>query len=168
MEIDVKAVLYMLTQEFGLGRSSFNERLKLQKVIYLLQSFGVKLGYGFGWYKYGPYSQDLVSDAYSVLGSQKSEYERVAREEKWAFSKETKAKFAQFKDICKDFLGSSEKLELLASVQFVKNMWCSGVAKDKFAEEFKKHKKLLFNKTPVDTSEIEVAFDICKILSPCQ
>jgi hypothetical protein len=46
---------------------SFQERLKLQKTVYLLQAFGIYLGYGFNWYLYGPYSPGLTRDAYEVV-----------------------------------------------------------------------------------------------------
>src|SRR5579885_637652 len=46
---------------------SFDERLKLQKTIYLLQSaFRVNLGYTYNWYLRGPYSPGLAADAYKV------------------------------------------------------------------------------------------------------
>lgn len=45
----------------------FRDRLKLQKTVYLLQAFGIYLGYGFNWYLYGPYSPALARDAYEVI-----------------------------------------------------------------------------------------------------
>ena len=165
MEVDAKAILYVLTKRFGLKRNSFEERLRLQKVVYLLQAFGVKLGYGFGWYKYGPYSQNLVNDAYSVLGSRRSEYERAADEGEWGFSPDTEIKFQEFETICKDHLHSAEGVELLASVRFVRNMWCPDVNKEDFPEEFKKHKKRLCKKTLVTDAAIRAAFDICETLA---
>lgn len=162
MEIDAKAILYMVANEFGLKRDSFEERLKLQKIIYLLQASGIQLGYGFGWYKYGPYSQDLVNDAYSVLGSRRSEYEEAATQGKWGFSAETKAKFEQFKDKFNSTLGSLEEAELLASVRFVKNMWCQDVDREEFVREFIKHKKQLYNDKDITEESIKSAFDMCK------
>lgn len=45
--------------------SSFDKRLKMQKMVYLLQEEGVNIGhYGFDWYKHGPYSQVLLDDMY--------------------------------------------------------------------------------------------------------
>ena len=164
MEIDAKAILYMVAKEFGLKRDSFGERLRLQKTVYLLQAFGMQLGYGFGWYKYGPYSQDLVSDAYAVLGSRKSEYERAAAEERWGFNKGTKAKFLEFKGICGTYLEAPEKAELLASVRFVRNMWCPDVDKTAFTEEFLRRKPRLWNKT-AERTDIEKAFDVCAELA---
>ncbi len=161
MEVDARAILYMVANEFGLKRDSFRERVKIQKVIYLLQASGIQLGYGFGWYKYGPYSQDLVNDAYTVLGSRKSEYERAAREGSWDFSRETKDEFDKFRDCLGKTLDSLEELELLASVRFVKNMWLSDVKKEDFAEDFKKRKKKLCGGSEVTDPKINAAFDMC-------
>lgn len=166
MEIDAKAILYMVAKEFGLKRDSFGERLRLQKTVYLLQGFGMQLGYGFGWYRYGPYSQDLVSDAYTVLGARKSEYERAANEGGWDFNEATKQKFGQFKELCGDYLKSPEKAELLASVRFVRNMWCPDVDRGAFVEEFLRRKPRLWNNTnPVGRADIEEAFEVCTKLA---
>ena len=45
--------------------SSFDQRMEMQKAIYLLQDMGVPVGdYGFRWYQHGPYSQRLQDDMY--------------------------------------------------------------------------------------------------------
>lgn len=45
--------------------SDFNQRMEMQKAIYLLQDMGVPVGdYGFRWYLHGPYSQSLQDDMY--------------------------------------------------------------------------------------------------------
>ena len=44
---------------------TFEDRLMMQKMVYLLQEAGVNIGhYGFDWYKHGPYSQALLDDMY--------------------------------------------------------------------------------------------------------
>lgn len=44
-------------------RFSFNDRLEMQKVVYLLDDLGISVGeYSFTWYKHGPYSQVLQND----------------------------------------------------------------------------------------------------------
>ncbi len=45
---------------------TFGDRLILQKTVYLLQAFGIYLGYQFNWYLRGPYSPQLTKDAFSV------------------------------------------------------------------------------------------------------
>lgn len=45
--------------------SRFEDRMQMQKGIYLLQNMGVPVGdYGFRWYKHGPYSQSLQDDMF--------------------------------------------------------------------------------------------------------
>lgn len=51
--------------EFGI--ENFEQRLILQKLVYILQEFGVPLNYSFNWYMHGPYSPELTSDAFSYL-----------------------------------------------------------------------------------------------------
>jgi uncharacterized protein YwgA len=43
---------------------TFENRIKLQKLVYILKSLGVDFGYDFTWYIYGPYSSDLTHDGY--------------------------------------------------------------------------------------------------------
>lgn len=45
---------------------TFKGRLVLQKTIYLLQSYGLNLGYTFTWYIHGPYSPQLTKDAFRL------------------------------------------------------------------------------------------------------
>ena len=46
--------------------NSLDDRIRLQKAIYLSQEAGVPLGYRFSWYVRGPYSPGLTSDYYSL------------------------------------------------------------------------------------------------------
>jgi uncharacterized protein YwgA len=45
---------------------TFKNRLVLQKTVYLLQAFGIYLGYRFSWYLHGPYSAELTRDAFGL------------------------------------------------------------------------------------------------------
>ena len=46
---------------------TINERILLQKKIYLAQDLGLPLGYGYSWYIHGPYSTDLTAVAYQII-----------------------------------------------------------------------------------------------------
>ena len=46
--------------------STFKGRLTLQKTVFLLQSFGLSLGYVFKWYLHGPYCPTLANDGYAM------------------------------------------------------------------------------------------------------
>lgn len=45
---------------------SLEDRIRLQKVVYLVQSIGIDLGYSYGWYVRGPYSSSLADDYYDM------------------------------------------------------------------------------------------------------
>jgi len=53
---------------FSANLTSLSSRIVLQKKVYFAQAFGIDLGYGFGWYVFGPYSTELTKDAYGLLG----------------------------------------------------------------------------------------------------
>lgn len=59
-------------RKYTFSLNSFNERLKLQKTIFLLQESSNKirnnsiLNYSFNWYLRGPYSPNLTEDEYEI------------------------------------------------------------------------------------------------------
>ena len=61
----VKLTLRVLNElSFKADMSSFRERLRVQKVVYLLEHFGLQTGWGFSWYIHGPYSPSLAHELY--------------------------------------------------------------------------------------------------------
>jgi len=50
--------------EFNVNR--FDNRLKLQKYVYLARKFGFDLGYRYNLYIHGPYSPELANDYYRL------------------------------------------------------------------------------------------------------
>ena len=65
MEPKILAGLYKrLYKSFDIR--SFEDRLKIQKFVYIVQSRKINLGYLFNFYLYGPYSTDLTRNAYSI------------------------------------------------------------------------------------------------------
>jgi len=158
MQVDTKTILYKVAKVFNLKRGSTEERLKLQKIIYLLQVYGLRLGYGFSWYRYGPYSQDLVYDAYTVLASEGERYEENTRS--WQFNENTIKRFKSFKVICGNVLSDPKKLELAASVDFVRKTWHQGAKRSDMPGLFKTRKMLYFNRDTILDSDIEKAYDL--------
>lgn len=160
MGIGAKTILSMVADRFGLKRDSTEDRLKLQKAIYLLQAHGLQLGYGFSWYRYGPYSQDLVYDAYSVLGFDRANYEEKKHPLK--FSPNSEQKFKDFEDICSDVLDDAQQLELVASVDFARRTWYPEANEDELVDNFRQHKKRLFNSTDeIADDDIRKAYHVC-------
>lgn len=64
-----KDVLCKVFDILELGKpdmSEFDNRIKYQKIVYLLQASGISLGYGFNWYIKGPYSSPLAHDLFEI------------------------------------------------------------------------------------------------------
>src|SRR6266446_6722845 len=55
----------------------FDDRMALQKTIYLCQQAGVHLGYRYNWYLRGPYSPDLTRDAFELKSKQDSDFDET-------------------------------------------------------------------------------------------
>ena len=94
--------------------ANFNKRVKLQKVVYLLENMGVHVGnYSFTWNKYGPYSIALDDDAYRC--SQKEENRLVN------FTDEAKSAFEQIKSIIskRSVYEDFNWLECISSLHFL-------------------------------------------------
>ena len=61
----LETVFFNVEKEFSMN--AFAEKLKVQKIIYLLQEYGVNLGYSYEWYIRGPYCKQVSVDAHSIL-----------------------------------------------------------------------------------------------------
>ena len=69
--MDKQQILLAKTLEAAnlpLSMDRFDQRLILQKAIYLLQAAGVRNGYRFRWYLKGPYCSELTNDAFGIVG----------------------------------------------------------------------------------------------------
>lgn len=45
---------------------TFNDRLRLQKLVYMVEAFGVYLGYDYSWYLRGPYCTSLARAGFEL------------------------------------------------------------------------------------------------------
>lgn len=97
--------------------SKFSDRLKLQKMIYLLKSKDINLGYPFRLYLYGPYSKELTKDGFQMMDLIKfSDTSKIAPSE----LKEDFLKFVKY--IKENNLHlNDESLEIIASYLYIKN-----------------------------------------------
>jgi len=115
-QIGVKLTIDGLNLPFKIN--SFEDRLIMQKAVYLAQSAGVNLGYYYHWYLYGPYSPSLTRDEYTIatdisVGLDESEG--------WKLDNASSQRLEEIRSIFtepkRDKL--ARKLELLASVHFL-------------------------------------------------
>ena len=57
--------IYKMLYDQDFDYTDFDNRMQMQKAVYLLLDMGVPMGdYGFRWYKHGPYSQELHEDMF--------------------------------------------------------------------------------------------------------
>jgi uncharacterized protein YwgA len=90
--------------------SSFDARLIFQKTVYLLQAFGLYLGFDFSWYLRGPYSPMLAHYGYEIAKTNKP-----IPLVKFA-DPQSERKFEEFLDFLGPEKENAEWLEILASI----------------------------------------------------
>jgi hypothetical protein len=96
-----------------INMDSFNSRIKLQKLIYILKSEGINFNYDFTWYIYGPYSSALTRDGYSFVKDKDTNY-FPDRDEQNIITKMKKARTV---------LDDTNKAELIASFLYLKEKY---------------------------------------------
>jgi uncharacterized protein YwgA len=97
--------------------SSFDQRLILQKTVYLLQAFGLFLGYGFSWYIRGPYSPLLAHHGYNLAKAKKKV--PLVR----FTTKKSEKKFDEFLDFLSSKKDDADWLEILASIHLLRRLY---------------------------------------------
>lgn len=95
--------------------TSFDDRLILQKALYLAQAAGVDLGYYYRWYLRGPYCPAVAEDGFSLLagGGEVGEWQLDGA------SLNNLRRVSAVLPTTSDRLQLAKKLELLASVHFL-------------------------------------------------
>jgi uncharacterized protein YwgA len=100
--------------------NTFEDRLILQKAIYLAQAAGVNLGYYYHWYLHGPYSPSLTRDEYAIACEHG---QGIDESEGWKLDDESTERLKKLQNLIPkgDRPEVRKKLELLASVHFLIN-----------------------------------------------
>lgn len=119
--------------------STFDGRLTLQKTVYLMQSFGIYLGHNFSWYLRGPYSSHLASVGFTLQDI----YHKIPSA--GHFEKETQRKFDDFIEFMSDKKTDPDRLEILASIHFLKKIY-PNMAKAEIIEKVKNKQKYFAKK----------------------
>lgn len=113
--------LGLVLQEAGVTvkTTQFAQRLILQKSGYLLQEFGIHLGYRFSWYVRGPYSPDYTDDVFTLA---QAPPEEIAAMKSWKLTAPSRKKIGELKGLFSAAWKKSDParwLELLASALFL-------------------------------------------------
>ena len=117
-QIGVKLAIDGLNLPFKID--GFQDRLILQKAVYLAQAAGIHLGYYYHWYLYGPYCPSLTRDAYSITGEIS---QGVDESQAWKLDDGSLSRLHRLQDIIvrNTRRDESRHLELLAAVHFLIN-----------------------------------------------
>jgi len=114
----IATALVMERLDLPLKMDSFEDRLVLQKAIYLAQAKGVRLGYYFGWYLRGPYCPALASNGFDIVAERRLEEDPLKG---WKLDEESVNRLRELAPLVQqsDQKDRPRWLELLASVHFL-------------------------------------------------
>lgn len=115
MTIDLGHILRQFPKlEFSMA--DFEHRLRLQKFVYLLQAFDVRLGYDYSWYLHGPYSTRLATVGHSLTPI----YDLVPYDKDMVFvNPAVQERFERFKKFVKGRENDNDFLEIAASLHIL-------------------------------------------------
>ena len=91
--------------------TSFSTRLRVQKILYLLQELGLQTGWKFSWYIRGPYSPDLAHELF--------EHREKATKDLRVEEEDEKKSIRQFREKFGDSPLNAQQLEAAAAVIYV-------------------------------------------------
>ncbi len=136
---------------------TLDDRILLQKSVYLAQASGVDLGYRFSWYVHGPYSTSLAGDYYALrnavaIGERPSEGKTLLD----PVAKKIK-NIQPILDVPEQtHLTKRQWMELVSSLHYLKTRVTKGDA-----EDAKKQIKKLKPHLAEHTTEAETALEHC-------
>jgi len=107
-------ILKRIYSDFDMA--SFSNRLKLQKIIYLLQASGISLGYTYSYYLYGPYSTELTKEAFQITNYK--DIKEVGFEDK-----EIENKFQDFLKRIENHKNDEFWLEVASSIHLISKVY---------------------------------------------
>lgn len=115
-QIGLKLVMDQLDQPVKVD--SFEDRLILQKTVYLAEAAGVHLGYFFRWYLRGPYCPEVADDGFSVALETSHDLDDSKG---WTLDEASCERLGKLRPLLagEDRAGLARKLELLASVHYL-------------------------------------------------
>lgn len=96
----------------------FDGRLILHKTVYVLKSFGLDLGYSYGWYLHGTYSPELAKVGFELQDKMK----KIPKIDVKFTDANIQSKFDNFMKFMADKKNDACLLEICASICYLYNM----------------------------------------------
>ena len=117
--------LGLLVKDIGnFNMDDFDGRLRFQKTVQLLQSFGIYLDYDYNWYLRGPYCPDLAKDGFKL----KEAIGNIPDISMEFADQQYQVKYNNFKKFISEKKHDSDQLEMASSICFLRNE--EGMSKD--------------------------------------
>lgn len=96
---------------------TFQQRKRMQKLVYLMKEFGAgDINFYFTWYLHGPYSPGLTRTLFDMIENPEIQLQEVR------LTHEEQKKLDRLKAMLKDDMNSISRLELLASLHYLKKI----------------------------------------------
>jgi len=148
--------LQLFLDQLGVSHEigSLEDRVRVQKAVYLGQLSGVDLGYRFSWYLRGPYSSKLTKDYYEVkdaITTGEVDYKKMVL--KPSISEKLSAVSPLLKKPETIPLENEAWLELVASYHYLRKV--GGYSHDEALTTFEKEKSHLVKFVSVAKSQLE-------------
>jgi uncharacterized protein YwgA len=106
-----EVMVYLRNLGLGSGLDTFADRIRIQKIVYILKQFGADFKFGYTWYIRGPYSPSLTRTLFNAT-NEEIQAVRDPTVEELRILNETR-----------NFLGedfySPERMELIASLAYL-------------------------------------------------
>jgi uncharacterized protein YwgA len=125
----------------------FDNRLELQKYIYLMQAEGLNIGYVFSLYIYGPYCTELTKDAFQIENFSKIPQAKFG-------NSQDEVKFVSYLKFIENRKDDTEWLEIASSLH-IHNKLFPDKSKKKLIEDIEKKQSYFKGKQ----RDIEKVFD---------
>lgn len=140
--MDNRAIaLKLILDDLGTNSiSSVEQRMEVQKAVYLVQAAGIALGYTYGWYLKGPYSPSLTRDYY--------DFNDETVPQGTSLKPAAVSKLNLLKTLIDEPIGAlrrPQRLELLASLHYL--MKSSGFSRKQASEKIAETKPHLASET---------------------
>lgn len=136
-----RAKLIACLQHLGIkpAMKTFNDRKRMQKIVYFLPHFGIDIDIGlnhYDWYLHGPYSPILTRILFDIVENPQIDSAKLTKED-------TK-KIESIKIFLGDDIESADSLELLVSLHFLLQQAKEFGLNENEAIEFLRKKKPYF------------------------
>ena len=138
-------ILHSLFKSFtgkNIDMTLFNDRLRFQKIIYIMISVGIKLQYQFGWHLRGPYSSSLASDGFK-LSNQEDQFIDI----RFRIPQDYQKKIEDVRELLSNDISNTDKLELYSSILYITTTY--GKISDEDIIEHVKNRKPWFDEQTI-------------------